>query len=148
VPQPLTTRLFAWFGRFHVLVIHFPIALLAAAALAEAIAVWRRSWIPSPVVRFCVLLGAASAMAAVALGWLHADVGGFGSASNILAIHRWLGTFAGLGATALAVVSERENRRGRRSVSFRIALWTAACVIAATAHFGGLMVHGKSFFDL
>ena len=147
VAQSLTTRLFAWFGRFHVLVIHFPIALLVAAALAEAIAAWRGSWTPSPVARFCVLLGAASAMAAVALGWLHADVGGFGSASNILAVHRWLGTFAGLGATALAVVSERENRRRLRSVSFRIALWTGACLIAATAHFGGLMVHGNDFFD-
>jgi mono/diheme cytochrome c family protein len=143
-PQSLMTRLFAWFGRFHVLVIHFPIALLAAAAIAA----WRCSWTPSPVVRFCVLLGAASAMVAVGLGWLHADVGGFGGASNILAVHRWLGTFAGLGAAALAVVSERENRRSQRSVSFRIALWTAACVIAATAHFGGLMVHGNSFFDL
>src|SRR6266404_5649795 len=37
MPQSLMTGLFAWFGRFHVLVIHFPIALLAAAALAEAI---------------------------------------------------------------------------------------------------------------
>src|ERR1700688_850249 len=26
VPQSLTMRLFAWFGRFHILVIHFPIA--------------------------------------------------------------------------------------------------------------------------
>src|SRR6266478_3446735 len=78
-PQSMMTRLFAWFGRFHVLVIHFPIALLAAAALAEAIEAWRGSWIPSPVVRFCVFLGAGSALAAVALGWLHADLGGFGN---------------------------------------------------------------------
>jgi uncharacterized membrane protein len=144
----MMTRIFAWFGRFHVLVIHFPIALLAAAAFAEAIAALRGSRIPSPAVRFCVFLGAASALAAVALGWLHADVGGFGGASNILSIHRWLGTFAGLGATALAVVSERESRRGRRSVSFRIALWTATCAVGATAHFGRLMVHGNGFLDL
>jgi mono/diheme cytochrome c family protein len=148
-PPPLLTRLFAWFGRFHILVIHFPIALLAAASLAEAIAAWRGSRIPSPTVRFCVLLGTTSAIAAVALGWLHADVGGFGSAStSILTVHRWLGSIAGLGATAIAAVSERESRRGRRSTSFRIALWTGACVVAATAHFGGLMVHGNSFFDL
>src|SRR5206468_7549005 len=103
VPPSLTTRLFAWLGRFHILVIHFPIALLAAAALAEAIAAWRGSWTPPPAVRFCVLLGATAALAAVALGWLHADVGGFGSASTMpLRLHRWLGTTAGLGATAIA----------------------------------------------
>jgi mono/diheme cytochrome c family protein/uncharacterized membrane protein len=147
-PQSLMTRLFAWFGRFHVLVIHFPIALLAAAALAEAIAAWQGSRIPSPVVRFCVFLGASSALAAVALGWLHADLGGFGTPSpSILAVHRWLGTIGGLGATAIAVLSERDSRRGRRSTPFRLALWTGAGVVAAAAHFGGLMVHGNNFFD-
>ncbi len=149
VPQSTMIRLFAWFGKFHVVVIHFPIALLAAAALAEAIAAWRGSWTPSPTVRFCVLLGAASAMTAVALGWLHADVGGFGGAStSILAVHRWLGTVAGCGATAIALMSERESRCGQRSTFLRVALWLGACVMAATAHFGGLMVHGNSFFDL
>jgi mono/diheme cytochrome c family protein len=149
VPQSLMTRLFAWFGRFHVLVIHFPIALLAAAALAEAIAAWRGSWIPSPTVRFCLIVGAASTTAAAALGWLHADLGGFGNAStSILAVHRWLGTIGGMGAAAIAVLSERHSRRGRRSTFFRIALWTVTVVVAATAHFGGLMVHGNNFFDL
>jgi mono/diheme cytochrome c family protein len=148
LPPSLTMHLFAWFGRFHVLVIHFPIALLAAAALAEAIAAWQGSWTPSPAVRFCVLLGAASAMAAVALGWLHADVGGFGSPSTILALHRWLGTAAGLFAMAIVLVSEKDSRRGQRGIIFRVVLWTGACVVAATAHFGGLMVHGSGFFDL
>ena len=149
VPPSLTTRLFAWLGRFHVLVIHFPIALLAAAALGEGLAAWRGTFIPSPAVRFCVLLGAAGAIAAVALGWLHADVGGFGNASSsILALHRWLGTTAAFWATAIALLSERDSRRVLRSRLFRIALWTGAGVVAATAHFGGLMVHGNSFFDL
>jgi mono/diheme cytochrome c family protein len=149
VPQPLMTRLFAWVGRFHVLVIHFPIALLAAAALAEAIAAWRSSWIPSPTVRFCVVLGAAGAIAAVTLGWLHVYVGGFGSASmTIFAVHRWLGTIGGLGATVIAVLSECDSRRGRRTISFRVALWAGASVVAAAAHFGGLMVHGENFFQL
>jgi mono/diheme cytochrome c family protein len=148
VPQSLAMRLLAWFGRFHFLVIHFPIALLTAAALAEAIAAWQGSGIPSPTVRFCVLLGAAGAIAAVALGWLHADVGGFGGASStILALHRWLGTTAGLCAMAMVLVSERDNRRNWRSTAFRIILWTGAFIVAVTAHFGGLMVHKNGFFD-
>jgi hypothetical protein len=52
-----------------------------------------------------------------------------------------------LGATAIAVLSERDSRRGRRSTPFRLALWTGAGVVAAAAHFCGLMVHGNNFFD-
>lgn len=147
-PPSMTTRLLAWIGKFHILVIHFPIALFAAAALAEAIAAWRGSRTPSPAVRFCIRLGTTSAIAAVALGWLHADVGGFGSASmSLLALHRWLGTTGGLWATAIALASERDCRRGKRSVRFRVLLWSGALLVAATAHFGGLMVHGNSFLD-
>ena len=148
-PPAWTTRSWHSLGRFHILVIHFPIALLAAAALAEAIAAWRGARIPSPVVQFCVLLAAAGAIAAVALGWLHADVGGFGGASgSLLALHRWLGTAAGFWTTAIAALCERDSRRGRRTVLFRVMLWSGTCVVAATAHFGGIMVHGNGFYDL
>jgi mono/diheme cytochrome c family protein/uncharacterized membrane protein len=143
----LPKRVFAFLGRFHILAIHFPIALLAAAAFVEAIAALRGSRIPSPTVRCCVFLGAIGAVAAVALGWLHADVGGFGGGSpSILALHRWLGTASGLCALAIVAASELDSRSCRRSKLFRIVLWVGAGVVAITAHFGGLMVHGQDFF--
>jgi mono/diheme cytochrome c family protein len=149
--SPQTRRqqsIFGWLGRFHILVIHFPIALLAAAALGELIAAPRRTSIPRPAVRFCVLLGAAGAALAVALGWLHADIGGHGSAaSGVLGLHRWLGTGGGVCAAAIALVSERDCRRGQRSVLFRVLLWSGTLLVAATAHFGGVMVHGDLFLD-
>ena len=43
--------------------LHFPIALLIAAAFAELWGAWRGDRSLEPVVRFCVLLGAASAVA-------------------------------------------------------------------------------------
>jgi mono/diheme cytochrome c family protein/uncharacterized membrane protein len=140
--------IFGWLGRFHLLVIHFPIALLAAAALGELLAAARGTSIPPSAVHFCALLGAAGAVAAVALGWLHADIGGHGSAAaNVLGLHRWLGTSAGLCAAVIALVSERDWRRGQRSVLFRVLLWSGSLLVAATAHFGALMVHGEHFFD-
>ena len=51
------------------LVIHFPIALFAAAALAESWALLRRSTQPGAVVRYCVALAAGGAVVAAALGW-------------------------------------------------------------------------------
>lgn len=146
-PLSLTKRVFSWFGKFHIHVIHFPIALLAAAALGEMVAAIRGIWIPEPAVRFCVLLGASSALSSVVLGWLHADVGGHGIVS-LLGIHRWLGTTAGMMAVGMALISERDSRRHQRSSLFRVLLWGGAFLIAVAAHFGGLMVHGQDFFDL
>lgn len=136
-----------WLGNFHVLVIHFPIALLLAAAAGE---LWFALWgvrRPSPAVRFCVLLGAVSAVVAAVLGWLHAASGYGASSPSVLAWHRWLGTAVGVGSVALAAVSEIDSRRGVRSWWFRILLLLVALLVVVTGYFGGLMVYGEDYFD-
>ena len=47
-------------GRFHVVFVHFPIALLACAALGETWSLLRRERAPMAAVRFCLWLGAAA----------------------------------------------------------------------------------------
>ena len=95
-------RLARWLGKFHPMAVHFPIALLMAAAVAEAL--WlrtRHSWLTG-VVRFCVVLGTLGAIGA-ALGWVNAS---FHTPSQLLTTHRWLGTIAVLWAIPLAAVCE------------------------------------------
>jgi mono/diheme cytochrome c family protein len=146
-PSSMMVRLLAWLGRFHLLAIHFPIALLAAAAFAELVAAWKGARTPAPTVQYCVLLATVSAVAAVGLGWLHADLGGWGRTSaQLLFAHRWLGTISGMSLITIAVLSERERRLNRRSRMFRIVLGVGFALVAAAAHFGGLMVHGSDFF--
>ena len=72
---PPGKQLLPWLGKFHLLFLHFPIALLVAAAAAEGWSVVRGSRVLEPAVRFCVLLGAITAVITVALGWLHAGSG-------------------------------------------------------------------------
>jgi mono/diheme cytochrome c family protein len=145
-PEGRPTSVLGWLGRFHVVALHFPIALLAAAALAEVIAAGRGRGSPPPAVRFCVLVGAIGAVATAALGWLHADFGGHGSASAAtLSLHRWLGTTTALWAVAIAWASEWDCRLGQRSWLCRFVLWSGALVLAATAHLGGVLVHGPDF---
>src|SRR4029077_9255292 len=85
----LPRRLFGWLGKFHILLIHFPLALLMAAAFGELLSVCRPGLGLEPAVRFCVLLAASSSVFAVALGWLHADLGGHGAGSGrLLTLHR------------------------------------------------------------
>jgi hypothetical protein len=86
---PFAPRLLRWLGKFHILVAHFPIALIIAAALGELGCLWRRVRGPGSAIRFGVLCGAAGAAAAAALGWLHAEFGGYGAdAPEFLALHR------------------------------------------------------------
>jgi mono/diheme cytochrome c family protein len=146
--RPLGPRILRWLGKFHILVIHFPIALLLAAAVGEA---WRMGWrlgSPWPAVRFCVLLGAAGAVAAAVLGWFHADWGGYGAGSpEILGLHRWLGTAAALWAVGIALLSERDTCLGRRSLTFRMMLLLGTLLMGAVGHLGGTLVHGEEFFN-
>jgi mono/diheme cytochrome c family protein/uncharacterized membrane protein len=134
-------------GKFHLLVVHFPIALLVAAAAGELWCMARRVRTPAPAVRFGVLLGAAAAVAAAGLGWLYALVGHGASSPNVLALHRWIGTATALWAVVTAVYSESDARRGSRSWPVRILLFGAALSVGLTAHFGGILVHGEDFFD-
>jgi uncharacterized membrane protein len=134
-------------GKFHLLLLHFPIALLIAAAVGEFWSVVRKSQAPGPAVRFCVLLGAISAVPTVALGWLYAQ-GGYGAAApRILTLHRWLGTAAALWACVTAACSEWDARRGVRGWGTRGLLFGGAALIGLAAHFGGMLAQGEDFFD-
>jgi uncharacterized membrane protein len=134
-------------GPFHLVVVHFPIALLIAAATAEFGCALRGSNIPTPTVRFCVLFGAASAVVAASLGWIHAANGHGAGSSEILRLHRWIGTTAALWAVGTALFSEWEERRGARSQWFRAWLYLGAIVVAIEGHLGGLLVHGDDFLS-
>jgi uncharacterized membrane protein len=137
-------RAAAYLGRFHVLVIHFPIALLIAGAGAEVWGVLGRR-VPMEVVRFCVAIGAAGAVVAAGLGWLHA-MDEWGLAWSARWTHRWLGTAAGVVAAGVLVLSERDARRRVRSGAGRAAIVLGALLVGVAAHFGGIMTHGASYF--
>jgi hypothetical protein len=142
-----TWRVFLWLGKFHLLVLHFPIALLAAARVAELWAARRGVTVPSQAVRFCLWLGAAAAVPTVVLGWLHAASGHGDASPGLLTMHRWLGTAVGLWAVATAVLCERDSRRGVRSRLVFVMTTAAALFVAAAGHFGGILTHGADFFD-
>jgi hypothetical protein len=149
VPAPVslspTDRTVRFLGKFHLLLLHFPIALLIAAGAAELLAAWRGSREPSPTVQFCLALAALAVVPTVVLGWLYAAAGnGFGS---LLTIHRWLGTFTGVWVIGAALYAWRDARRGVRSWGVRIVLAIGIALIAFNAHAGGLLAHGRDFFD-
>jgi uncharacterized membrane protein len=144
---PVSNRLLRRIGKFHLLTLHFPIALLIAAAVAECGSLVRGGRIPTPTVRYLVLLGATSAVCAAALGWLHALSGFRAGTPRLLTLHRWLGTTAGVWAVITAIYSEHDAHRGVRTLTTRVLLLVGALLVGLTGHFGGILTHGADFFD-
>jgi hypothetical protein len=145
VSRSPTDRMIRFLGRFHLLLLHFPIALLIAAGIAEVLA-WRTSRVPSSIVLFCVTLAALAVVPTVGFGWLHAEAGN--GVGMRLSLHRWVGMATGAWVLVTAVLMWRDEVRGTRSWLARVALGLAVVLVSATAHFGGMLAHGREFFDL
>ena len=132
-------------GRLHPLLIHFPIALVISAAVAEAVAVITGDDRWCAVAVGNVRAGSIFALVAAIAGWRLALDPGV-ETSSVLEWHRWLGT-VGAGV-ALAAALAAADTGGRSSLSvwiYRTALFAAAILVAATGHLGGVLVWGANF---
>src|SRR5512138_674917 len=134
----------AFIGRLHPLLIHFPIALVIAAALAEGAAIvtadegWRTVAVEN------VRAGAVFALLATVAGWRLALAPEM-EVSPLLEWHRWLGTVAAGAALAAALATRGVRRRSALGGRiYRIALFTAGALVAVTGHVGGLLVWGAN----
>ena len=135
-------RFLFWLGKLHPAAVHFPIALLLGAALAELISLRRNASFFQDAGRFCLWLGTLGAVGAAMLGWFY---GGFRLVDDetILTFHRWNGTgIAMLALLALWLlergVREQSSQRGR----YQIVLLVIALMVGTNGYLGGLMVYG------
>jgi uncharacterized membrane protein len=137
-PRSFGTRLLDWLGRFHPMLVHFPIAFIPAA-LFTAIVGRKRPGFAKPV-QFLVVAAGVTAPFAMLSGWLS---GGFalGLDDWLHQSHRWLGTGIGIGAFALGVFALRRPERDRGPVMIGgLSILTAAILVQGW--FGGALVHG------
>jgi uncharacterized membrane protein len=134
----------ALIGRFHPLLVHFPIALILIAAIAELVAVTTRfpEWHTVAVAN--VRAGAAFAVVAAGAGWLLAT-SRIVEASLGLEWHRWLGVMAALATVVAAVTTRDIDRPSGPLWLYRIALFSAAALVAVAGHFGAVLVWGADF---
>ncbi len=145
--EPLSgaARLSRWLGKFHPVVVHFPIALLLCAVLVElAGAALRRTGFDS-IVTFCLLVGAAGAVASAGLGWLAAE--SEPTSGGTLLVHRWLGVATALVATVAACWRVAAMRRSAPlGLGFRLLLAGGGLLTAVAGHYGAMLVHGTDHF--
>lgn len=125
------------FGRMHLAVLHFPVALLSVAAALELLQLRASSEVRAAVIRVLVRVGAASAVLAAVTGWVHASEEPLGrTAELLLDRHRWIGMACALLAVAAVVMRSRARA---------VALTASALLALLAGHFGGELVHGESY---
>jgi uncharacterized membrane protein len=134
----------AYIGRLHPLLVHFPIALVIAAALAEAVALItaKDSW--RVLARSNVRAGAVFTALATIAGWRLA-VGIGVEASQLLEWHRWLGIVTAAVTVVAALATSEASRSAAGMRIYRIALFAAGTLVSVTGHLGGLLVWGENF---
>lgn len=148
----LRTPFWEWAGRFHVLIVHFPVALSVMAALVELWACrWWKPWFemvqPKTLSSFCLFAAAVFSVPAVALGWLHAAYGSGSAQPAVLFWHRVAGTLAALLLVFTTVLSEMDVWWGKRAVFTRVMIFLSALVVGLAGHFGGMLTHGADFLE-
>jgi len=136
-------------GKFHPLVIHFPIALVMGAALAEILALLAGGRFFADAARFGIVLGALGAAGAVPLGWAAGAYANYpDELAFVLTLHRWVGTATGLLIVAACVLSEvsRRSAGGRVRLAYRVLLFASAGLVGLTGFLGGSLIYGLDHF--
>jgi len=138
-PDSNLYRVVKYAGKFHVMILHFPIAFLLGAAAIQWFLVF--SGKGESTVAVMLWFGTLGAVAAAALGWMYAyDSVYFGESENILFWHRWLGT--GTAAVTVVVLLLRK-KLGTKGLA--VALTLCAGMVGIAAHYGASLVYGSDF---
>lgn len=142
--------LLALVGKFHPLLVHFPIALVIVAGLAELLGVLGKLSQAESISRFMLLVGAISAVPVVASGWQLAGASyGDGPVDAVLKSHRWAGVTTGVlivcsALTAWYIGLSKENRLRRRFYWALLAVSVLA--VSITGHLGATLVYGRAYW--
>jgi uncharacterized membrane protein len=136
----------ALMGRLHPLLVHFPIALILIAGVAELLAMatslpeWRAVAVAN------MRAGAAFAIGSAGAGWLLAS-SRIVEASPVLEWHRWLGISTAIVAVGAALTTGGvvDQPSPRLLWVYRMAVFCAAGLVGLAGHFGAVLVWGTDF---
>lgn len=128
-------------GRMHPAIVHFPIALVTVAAVLESWQILRRKPTLNPATPVCLVLGALSAIAASAFGWLWESYEPNGKNVDL---HQWIGIGATTATIIAVILLIRAARSSAVCTALRVFLFAGAAAVGATGYLGGDLVHGKN----
>ena len=141
------TEAAAFVGRFHPLLVHFPVALLLLSGLVELAAARRGERAPWLLAARVPLfaLAALSAVGAAGAGLLLGTSGGYGGTTYDR--HLLLGVATAIGAMVTAIAAHRRAITGRGQLLVRVALLATLAVLTAGGHLGAALTHGEGYLS-
>ena len=132
-------------GRFHTILVHFPIGLLLIAALLEALVRLPRFAHLNAAIPVLLLAGAAGAVVAMLAG-LYLALGG-GYDEDTIYWHKRLGIGVAIGAFLVVGLKTRAHpgaAAGRRK-TYLVVLVVLIGAITVGGHLGGTLTHGSGY---
>ncbi|MGA2266327.1 MAG: DUF2231 domain-containing protein [Phycisphaerae bacterium] len=137
-------------GKLHLLVLHFPIALVLAAALADVLWLWRRKTFFGEAGFYCLLVGAISAVPTMAAGlMLISTMSLSGQIAQLGEVHESLGiiTTTVVLLTAGLRVALRNRLSGLWGWAYGVLMLASVVLITLTGHYGGLLAFGPDYLS-
>ena len=132
--------LWALLGRFHPMIVHFPISLLFVALLFEIITWKRKSNNYQPAIQLLIVVGAISSVVAVVFGLLLSSSGEYGS--EILPVHQWTGIATMVLSSITVIAGYKQAHQVRRTL-----LIITVIGVTVTGHYGALLTHGDDYLS-
>ncbi len=144
-PVSFPKRIVEFFGHYHPAIVHFPVALIIAAALAELIGLRWRKFPAEPIAGFSLAIAAPGALVACASGWILAGMQEFtGAQAQLIFLHRWIGIATAVSALVCLALWQANRRRPRSGVRpfYLVAVFGTALLVTITGHLGATLVYG------
>jgi uncharacterized membrane protein len=135
-------------GKFHVVLVHFPIALALAAVLGDVLwIIWRKDFFRSAAF-YCLLLAALAAIPTVITGDIHLDAQQYtGEFQSIAQKHQAFGiaSMCVLLAASLVRAIRRNRPKGWWLGVYVVLIAAIAVLISITGYYGGDLSHGAHY---
>ncbi len=133
-------------GRFHPLVVHFPIAVLLMAVVFELLSRIRSFKKLKVAVQPTLMIGAITSLFSVATGLLLEQEGGY--VEKLLTVHKYLGIATTLLSFGVYFLRQRilSFDKVKRKQIRLILLIPVAVLVSLTGHWGGSLTHGENYF--
>ncbi|TVQ03809.1 MAG: hypothetical protein EA359_08505 [Balneolaceae bacterium] len=136
--------LLLFFGRFHILLVHLPIALLLLAAIMELFSRFRPFEYLGRSVTFVLVLSATASIASVFAGLMLATGGGYNE--SLLNSHKWWGigvTFFTIAALVFKILPISNPKISE--IIYGLTLTVAVVSLFVASHLGGSLTHGQNY---